>query len=134
VFKVNEADKSSHQVFYSDNILPSALDIYADNIFVIAKIKGMGENYHAYLLNSEENTSPGRRTIDLLPNSNVLATSMMLVSDNLNITLPVTLQKGAKASSTLINNQELSVAQQEALNSISDLGVDLDSLNITFSY
>lgn len=137
IFEVDDKTKDSYQIFYSKNIIPKAVYTAADKIFVIGSIRDAGPTTHAYVLNSEDDTAPGKRLIDIFPTSfNKLpkVSFQDFVGNRLQFRLKVTINKNAKTIKDAVDQQSFDQAKAQVMNYINDQGVNPDSLNISFTY
>lgn len=135
VYKYDDVTNESYAVFSSQKIKPANIINIQDEIFINGYIDSReGQRLHAYRLTDELNTSPGTRIIDLLPlglNESSDVSDMDLFKSNLHVRLKVNI---SKTSGGAVDIQSFQEAQKRVLNLLQERSVNLNNLDITFSY
>ncbi|MFZ2545306.1 MAG: hypothetical protein WAW80_04980 [Candidatus Saccharimonadales bacterium] len=129
----NTLQSSSHQIFYSPNITPKSIYTVAGKVFIIGTAAKDTSTTYAYLLNSNLNTTPGARLIDLLPSKSTLFQGNVSGIDFIDSKLLVRLVVPRDLRS--IKNKELvEEAKIKALDTLQTLGVTTSIEDIVFTY
>lgn len=125
--------KTSQAVFTSKRLSIKSISSYLGNTTIKASIDGAGTNLHTYKLTNELNETAGSRLIDILPldfRDSVNISNMNLVKDSLyiRVMIPVS-RKGDGIDTEMLENTKNSVRTE-----LSKAGVDVNSLDLHFSY
>lgn len=119
--------------FYSPNVLPSSLYVTSDAVFVIATVKDMGNNFHAYRLNDQDHLG-GNRLIDLLPLGGgrlPAVTYQDVVGERAQLTLAMPISKTTR---TPIDTVQFEARKQRVIDTLRSRGVDLTKVDLSFNY
>jgi hypothetical protein len=137
IYQVDSKTKDSYQIFHSNNIIPKSVYVAANKVFITGSIKGAGPTTYAYVLNSEDDTAPGKRLIDIFPTSFdklPKVNSQDFIGNRFLFRLKVTINKDAKTIADAIDKKSLEQAKAQVINYINDQGINPDSLDISFTY
>lgn len=131
------ASRTSHQRFYSHNVIPAEISVYGDNIYIIGKIKGAGDTTYAYLLNEQPNTNPGNRLLDLIPKKfgelNGIG-DMDFIGDKIRIKLLLSLPKNPPRNSNFSYVGEVQKAKINAEDELKNHGINVEQYSISYTY
>jgi len=137
VYAVDESDPTSaYQIFYSPNITPKAVYPVGGKTFIIGTQKNNGSTTYAYSLNSQNDTTPGSRLIDLLPLDlskpplNAQVYSSDLVGDTIYVTLS-TLNLGSSATDF---NNGIAQEREAVTDYLSSHNLITGNIHVTFNY
>lgn len=135
VYKYDDVTNESYAVFSSQKIKPANIINIQDEVFINGYIDSQeGQRLHTYRITDERNESPGTRDIDLLPlgfDESPDVSDMDLFKNNLHIRLKVNISKTSGGGVDVRSVQE---AQKRVLNLLQERSVNLNNIDITFSY
>ena len=137
VFKVDSSTLDSHQVFYSSNIQSKSVYVVAGKVFAIGRLKGGGPATHAYLINSQDDTTPGKRLIDLFPipfKDLPEAGLTDMVGDRLFISLKVTYTKSTRSFQEGIDQSEIEDKKYTVKQFLKSRNIPVNENKIQFTY
>lgn len=132
VFSLIDA-KTAQAVFTSERLSIKSISSYLGNTTLKATVDGTGTNLHTYKLTNEVNNTAGSRLIDILPlafRDSANISNMNLVKDSLyiRVMIPVS-RKGDGIDIEMLENTKNTVRTE-----LSKAGVDINSLDLQFSY
>lgn len=136
LFRHTKNTGQSSQVFYSNNAVVRAVYPTKDKTFVYGSIRNGGGTIHAYSLSDDDDTTPGKRLIDLLPTANGKLSgvvSQTFYGNKLVLTVTGSTFKN-QAGVTTFNERAFDAVRSSTLNELSNLGIDTNTLDITFKY
>lgn len=137
VYRLNQTGTVAQQVFFARNIVPRGLLVLTDRVIVLGHIKGAGEEVYAYELTDDENTTPGKRLIDLLPAAFADLpdiSKLELVDERVRVLLKVTYNKQARSAAQAVSPEQVAEKRENVLNTLRARGVDTETLQIEFRY
>jgi hypothetical protein len=123
VWQLDPATGDTHQVFYSPNITIKSVYPVSGKIFLLGTTKHGGDATYAYALTDQADTTPGKRTIDLLPASTDDVDGLLgsdFVGDKLLL----------KVAASDYDN---SAKKDGIFQAVQALGVSFDENNVTFA-
>lgn len=135
IFAVDNTDTSTaYQVFYSKNVIPRSLYAVSGKLFIIGSIPGDDSVTYAYQLNSDNDTQPGNRAIDILP----MASSELpgaylndLVGERIFVMLDV---NSSSNPAQPIKPAEIDAKKRQIIQKLSLYGSTINANNIQFAY
>ncbi len=133
VYTLDEKDPSiAYQVFYSANVIPTSIYAVDGKVFILGTNPKNTSVTFAYKLLDEQNLSPGKRLIDILPDmtpGNPLFYSSDLVGDRINFSLNI-----RRYLSPQQFDEEFAVKRDSALNFLQSYEVPFDESKVTFRH
>ena len=137
LFEFDSKTKATYLRFSSKNIRLSTINQVGSRLFMNAFINGAPDNtLHTYELLSEQNTTPGKRLVDLLPvypNADQTSIiSMDYYKDTINITLPNYVNYDARGN-LVPYDTAFNESKREAVDYLSTLVPDIKSYTITYA-
>ncbi len=124
VFVVDPKTLSSHQIFYSTNIIPERLTVADSHVFIIGKSAQRQKGYtYAWRINQHDHIGDKSRPIDMLPSFLESSTygTVDLVEDSLYVQPPVY---------SINNPEDLARRQKVTLEYLRKSGIDTTKFNI----
>lgn len=127
---------TANLVFHSDNITVKSVFVADSRVYMLGIINDSGDtSLHAYVINGQDNTTPGKRLIDLLPTaSNQLpyTVSQNLSGNTLQIGLIVAFSRSPSETGT--SASEINTRKQTVLNALTNRGINMNDLTVQFTY
>lgn len=128
IFEINPQTDDAYQIFYSKNIIPKTLYAADEKIFFTAGVPEVESATYAYSINSQDNTTPGQRPIDLLPMpSGDLPDT--LTNDLTGNIISITVKMNRNFDRTIYESRKLAII--EALQS---RGINTQTTPVIFNY
>lgn len=135
VYLVNDTN-AAHLVFHSDNIMVKTVFVADNQVFLLGMVNNSNDkSLQGYVINNEDNTSPGKRIIDLLPVASgqlPYTVSQKLVGNTLQVGLVVTIAKIPGDDNTPVS--VIDERKQAVLNALKNQGIDTNHLTVQFTY
>jgi len=122
VYAYDDKTGQSHQIFYSPNITLTGIYPVAGKVFAFGNTTSGGAAVYAYLLNNEEDKTPGKRMIDILPIPAAIAMKDVESYDFVGDRFMV------KASSSVT---DLKQVHTDFVTALGDRGVQVNKDNVT---
>ncbi len=128
----------AHQVFSSKKVSISTLYIADGKVFMLGTLKeSTDKQIYAYTLRDDDNTTPDKRVIDILPTEPgqlPSVTTQDLAGKQLQLQIAVPLNKASAGPGIGDSDSVLSEKKQAVINSLLAQGVPINELDISFIY
>lgn len=137
VYKI-DTQGVAHQVFSSKKVSIATVYISDGQIFMLGTLKeSTDKQIYAYTLRDDDNTTPDKRIIDILPTEPgqlPSVTAQNLVGKQLQLQLAVPFNKSGSGPGIGDSDSLLNEKKQAVINSLLAQGVPLNELSILYTY
>lgn len=137
IFQVDLQTLDSRQVFYSPHINPKSVYWTDGKLFIIGSVKDNGTTTFAYSLANDDNTTPGKRIIDILPvdlKSSPDISVVDFVPGKILTAIKTSYRKNAPTLQQALDQADIATKQGLATRELESLGFTPESYALVFTY